>query len=319
MSNAKKKTKSKKTVARGSSQKAQRRASLASIRSPNVDSYEHERVLTGLTDPFSSEAITARYPDQGSGRTLTFQRRWQFTLTANAAGDIVFSINTKPNFPRLDGTFAANVATWPATYTGDFTSDIMNVNARTYRPITCGLRVVNTLSATNSQGSIVIAKGGPPVLSSNTSFLPSLFTSWDLHSNVHGGEWHTTSHPLTATAYALSEISGYNTNTAQDNSWENIYFYASGLPASSSPFVFELITNYEYTPREDTALAQLAQRQPVMNVSMQTAVNQVQNSVPNSHAANRSSTSAVIKREAKKALLKHVLPFAVRKAEQFLA
>jgi hypothetical protein len=296
--------------------RATRTAQLRGIRMEN-----HDDTIIGLTDPFSGQAANARYPDQGSGKTLTFQQRMATPLTSSASGTFAFAINPKVNFPYIfSNTITGSVVTWPATYnaTSDFSTNLINTYGKTYRPTSVGLRITNLLSATNSSGYVVIAKGGPPVLGSTTTFNPANFSSWDMHSYVHGGEWHTTAHPRDSSAYEFGKVTDYNTNTQEDVSWETVYVFASGLPNSTSSMMFELFINYEYTALEDAPIAQLAQPQPILDINMQTAINAVQNSHPPSHKGSTEKVKGFIKREAKKALLKHVLPFAAKKATQLL-
>ncbi len=320
MTNARKKQ-ARKSVARRPRPTRQGNVALQALRSAPPDTSHHEEQLIALVDPFSPNAGQAKYPDQGSGRTLTFQQRYAQTISSTAGGFAAFSINVKPNFPFLmQNGVAGTTVTWATTYTDDQGSNLINTYGETYRPISVGLRILNLLSATNSSGYVVIAKGGAPPLGPGTTQInPNNFASWETHPNGHGDEFHATSHPFNANSYGFGSVAAYKTNTAQDNSWENIYFYASGLPNSASCFFVELFINYEYTTKEDSPIAQLATAQPVMDVNMMTAVNSVQSTLPTSHRATSGGTRAKIKQEAKKALLKHVLPFAVKKATQFLA
>lgn len=280
----------------------------------------HESTLIGLTDPFSSEASGARYPDQGAGKTLTFQQRLSITGTSDAAGKVAISFNPRVNFPYIvSASIVGSTAEWPIDYSGDVSTNLINTYGNMYRPTSMGLRIANTLSATESAGFIIIAKGGPAVRSGTTTFNPSNFSSWDMHPMVHGGEWHATAHARSSNAYSFKDMSltGSNAGTA-DDTWESIFVFISGSKASSSIVIFELFLNYEYVADEDAPIAQLALPQPVMNIPLQTAVNEVQSSHPPSHKGPTSVVRSFIKKEAKKALLKHVLPFAAKKATQLL-
>ncbi len=289
------------------------------MRAP-VDTTHHEETLLSLVDPFSPSAANAKYPDQGSGRSLTFQQRYTQTFTSTAGGFQSFSVNVKPNFPYLfQNGIAGTTVTWAATYTDDQSSNLLNTYGQTYRPTSAGIRILNLLSATTSSGYVVLAKGGPPVLAGTTQMNANNFSNWDSHSNSHGAEYHATLHPLTADAYDFAPVADYAPNNKQDNTWENFYFYAAGLPASTNCFFVELYINYEYTPKEDAPIAQLATAQPVMDTQMMTAINRVQSNLPDSHRSTQAVVRSTIKREAKKAIVKHVLPFVAKKAAAFLA
>lgn len=274
-------------------------------------------MLTGLTDPFSSEAARAQYPDQGAGATLSFQQRLSSVISSSATGTMAVAINPKVNFPFLTGSATGVVATWGANWTGDAATNLVNTYAKLYRPTSCGVRICSMLSATNSSGYLIIAKGGIPAVGGVTTFNPSSFTHWDSHAITSGGEWHAVSHPKGSSAYDLKDPSLTNVNIA-DEQWETVYFYSAGLPNSTASFLIETFINYEYTAVEDAPIAQLAIPQPVFNAPLITAINEVQASHPASHKGNASVIKGFIKKQGKKALLKHVLPFAAKKATQLL-
>ncbi len=281
---------------------------------------DHEERLIGLTDPFSPQAAEARYPDQGAGRTLTFQQRYSTPLSSDAAGKIGFIVSAKPNYPlAYASSIAGSVISWGAAYSGNFSTNLLNTYGLEYRPTSVGVRIANSLSATNSSGYIVFAKSGSIELSPGTTTMnPSNFSSWDMHPMAHGEEWHSQLKPRSANGYTMGSVSAFGTTTASENSWEYLYVYCSGLPASTDSIVLEVFWNYEYIAKEDSPIAMLATRQPVLDVNMQTAINAVQSSHPTSHKGTRDKIQGFVKREAKKALLKHVLPFAAKKATQLL-
>jgi hypothetical protein len=284
--------------------------------SPQVPD-SHERMLTGLTDPFSPEAARAQYPDQGAGATLTFQQRFTATLTANAANEGALAVNPKINFPILQAATAASAScTWAANCTGNAATNLVNTFAKSYRPTSCGVRLSALQSATTASGYLVICKGGPPTVGQVTTFNPSSFSHWDTHSVVAGAEWHAVLHPRSSNAYDFKDPTLTNVNQF-DDTWETLYLYTNGS-AVGGVVILDIFINYEYTAVEDSPIAQLAVPQPILNVPMQTAVNTVQSSHPPSHKGPSSVIKNFIKKEGKKALLKHVLPFATKKATQLL-
>lgn len=290
-----------------------------SVQAQPAHSQEQVDTLIGLTDPFSSLAANARYPDAGASKTLTFQQRNLVALSVDGEGESSYAFNPKANFIGLVGSNVGTTATWAASWTVDNTANLLNTYGATYRPTSAGMRVVSTLSATDSSGYFVIASGGVPIRSGTTVFSPSNFTSWDIHPIRNGGEWHATSKPRSTESYDTWPISTYNAATsAADDSWETIFIYIVGTKVSSSPLIVEMFVNYEYTPLDDSPIAQMAVPQPILNVQMQTAVNQVHSSLPTSHKTGQKAVSDFIKREGKKALLKHVLPFAAKRATALL-
>lgn len=288
-----------------------------------MDTSSHESMLTGLTDPFSDESARARYPDSGSGKSLTFQQRYTFPMTTSAGGGFFCVVTPKFNFPLLVfASISGSVATWPATYSafGDSTGNLLLAYGKTARLTSIGVRICNTLSATDSAGYIIIAKGGPPAVSGTTTFSPTNFTNWDDHPYGQGQEWHSVAAPRGGGAYNLTPFTSAVLNTdAPLEGWENIYIGVLGTKISASIGVLDMVFNYEYIPAEDAAIAQLAEKQPILNIGMQTAINEVQSAHLASHKGGGHVVKAFIKKEGKKALLKHVLPFVQKNAVKALA
>lgn len=297
---------------------AKARRAVGSQNPSNNISAHHESQLVGLTDPFSPEAASARYPDQGAGRSLTFTQRLQITLSSDASGTVALAVTPKPNFALIQAASnAGNVTTWPATFSalGDVSTSLINSYGRTFRPTSYGVRIVNTLSATASSGYLILGKSGLVTLGSTTTWSPNNFTTWETHPVSHGGEWHMVGRPRSAAAYNEFDVANFGSNTNVGISqWETIYIGAFGLPASSSCLQAELVFNYEYFAAEDAPIAALAQQQPVYDPRMQAAINEVQANHPPSHKGPQAQVRAFVKREGKKALLKHVLPFVAKKA-----
>lgn len=290
-------------------------------RSEALDLTEHHSTLESLTDPFSPSASSAQYPDQGAGKTCTFTQRIAFPMASDAQGEFALAFTPKINYPLLSGTVAGTVVTWDAAYSAvaAVTSNLPNTYASRFRPISLGVRLYNTLSATNSSGYIIFAKGGPPTLSTTTTFNPSNFTSYEAHAYTHGGEWTSAIGPRSAEAYEMKNPSDYNTATsAALPDWETLYILLQGSAASSTPAFIELVWTVEYVPQEDAPIASMAVPQPILNIGMQTAVNHVQTSHPAVHKGGTAVIKAFIKREGKKAVLKHVLPFVAKKVTQAL-
>lgn len=290
----------------------------------NYNTSAHEDALLSLTDPFSSHAATARYPDQGSGKTLTFQQRIQLSQGSTAAGAAALAINPKVNFSILSAaSIATNTVTWNGAWDpiGDVSTNLPNSYGLAYRPTSFGVRIANVLGATDSAGYVVIAKGGiPPALPSGTTFNPSNFATWDSHPMTHGAEWHVVSNPRSANAYDMKLVSDYNLNSSRgDSTWETVYIFVSGSKASSTVLHIEIYINYEYVAQEDAVIAQMASPQPLLNIPLQTAVNAVQTSHPPSHKGAQAVVQNFIRREGKKALVKHVIPFVAKKAVGLLA
>lgn len=283
---------------------------------------EHESMLLGLTDPFSAESANARYPDQGAGKTLTWVQRFSVSMPTDANGNAAITLSPKNDFPFLFGapTAGGGQVTWAVTFSpfGSMSTALMNVHGKAFRPTSFGIRIANTLSATQSSGRLVIAKAGPAPIGSTTDVQPNKFSSWDLHPMLHGGEWHAVGNPRSADAYNFVILNGTNVGEGLAE-WENIYIFLLGSQASTNAVYLEMKFNYEYTVAEDSIINQLALPQPTFSAPMISAINEVQSSHPPSHKGASGVIKGFIKKEGLKALKKHVLPFVEKKAVMALA
>lgn len=243
-------------------------------------------------------------------------------FNTDANGTYALAFTPKSNYTLTQMSSAVgSIVSWQTTSSGNSnaSSNLLMTYGELYRPTSMGVRVCNMLSATNSSGFVVLAKGGPAPLNSVTTFSPSNFTSWDSHPMTQGGEWHAVSCPRSASAYEMLDVDDYgvDTNSGLGN-WETIYVFVKGAPGATAAILVDWVINYEYTVRDDAPIAQLAVPQPVMNIPVQTAVNSVQSNMATSHRASTAAFSNILRREAKKALVKHVIPFAAKKATQLL-
>jgi len=276
-------------------------------------------MLTGLTDPFSDHAASARYPDAGAGSTLTQRSKATVTLLADPSGNTAVCFGPNFNYPTTPSTaISTTTVTWAAAKITDWSTTLLCTYGLYARPTSFGIRIVNTLSATDSAGYLIIAKGGPPVLGSTTTFSPLNFSTYEMHPFVHGGEWHVVAHPRSGLAYELSKVADATTTQQTQPYWESIYVGLFGTKVNSSPCLIEITANFEYTAQEDAPISSLAVPQPVLNVPMQTAINEFSSSHNGIHVGPSDSARNTIKKIAKKALVKHVLPFAVKKGKQLL-
>lgn len=197
-------------------------------------------------------------------------------------------------------------------------TSLMQVYGITARPTSFGVSVTNTQGATASAGRVIIAKGGP-VTGPTTDISPGNFTSWETHPLVHGGEWHTVGAPRSAQAYDPLTVASATNVTAGPNTWDNIYIAIFGSTVSATVAQVDIVLNYEYFVAEDAVIAQLATKQPIYSAPMISAINEVQSNHLASHKGTQAAVSAFVKKEGKKALLKHVLPFLAKKAVLALA
>lgn len=314
-------TKSKAKPAQSRPRQRQRQRAQPRKQTPVSDSHPKIHQLCGLTDPFCPHARGARIPDIGASKTLTESIRFIGNITTNASGNaaVVFTAKADNVYVFSDPNDNGTVPKLYNQYEGTINS-ILRDHGSQYRVVTYGVRVVNTLSATDSTGVISFARGPQPTLDSFVSTSPNSYFSYESHSNRHGGEWAIVGRPTGGESMDWSSVADKTTTTsAPPDGYENLYILLSGYPASAPGAFFEFYVNYEFTLEPLGALQALAQPQPIYDPSLLVARNEHNNNVSRVHKGGTESASSAMKQEAKKAFTKHVLPAIIKRGEQALA
>jgi hypothetical protein len=234
--------------------------------------------VCGLTDPFCHHAVAVQYPDESMTRTITEQLRLDVPIAADANGNGAISFSASVSNPyALPTTQAANgTVTWAAS-TANTLSSLFSTYGGEYRVTSIGVRAMNTASATNSSGYMIM--GTKKYLGSTdvTNFAPSSFDNATTIALTHGLQVN-----------ALPKQNGpdsrlFQTAGLNANQWEAIAFIWTGAPVGAV-VVFEFIINYEFildSNATSNTIGTLARPSPVANPMLIKAANSVSSSIGN--------------------------------------
>lgn len=200
----------------------------------------HVGRVTGLTNPFSQEAVGAKIPDDDSTPAFTAQVRCFHVMSSDANGHAAVSLS--PNALRYNGRSLILDASGVATATSNIENpDHAAYVAQTdqYRIVSWGYRVYSILPGLTAQGTVRLI---------TTDEIPTI--GFDIFSNLY-----SEIHPE-----AVSSLDAYWTSRPTGVQWKsyigNESFAAwtygvvtgSGLPPSSDCFQIEVVYNVEIVP-----------------------------------------------------------------------
>lgn len=286
-------------------------------------SSKHHDDLCGITDPFCPHARGARVPDSGSGRTATEQIRFVQTMKgATDATSAAMAVCPKTNFPFLRDNTSADA--WSSTFAanGNVTS-LCNTSGREVRIVSAGVRIVSLLSATDSKGSLAIARTSvPQLVSTAVQTSPNYYTSYEIHPIGPSTEMHMIFHPTSNQSNDFNDLNDTGIQSSTDPyppGWDTIVLRAEGVPKNVDIFRVEYVVNVEFTVKQGSAFQSITEPQPLYNPQMLVARNAVHNSVNHVMKGAADKAKSHLKQEAKKALTKHILPFLAKKGAALLA
>jgi hypothetical protein len=279
----------------------------------------HHNTLCGLTNPFCEEAKNAKLPDTGAGSSFTEAIRWVGGLTADSNGDLAAQF-----IPRMDAPLliSSDMINWNGnTNWLQATNSLANTYAEKIRVTTYGIRIISLLSAVDAKGSVALATGAQSDPVTPVRFSPDYYAKYDLHGISAASEWHMIGKPTSSAATDMVEVTSdlYDNSGTPIPGWNNLFILCEGLPANTNCLRVEVVINFEYTIKTTTPLGKLQTPQPVFNPAMLTARNEVMNELHHVVKGGKASIEAHAKKEAKKALVKHVLPFLAKKGTKLAA
>ncbi len=289
------------TSARRSPAKRQARQSQAQndsiIRSP------HEASLEGLINPFSAEANGAQLPDIGNGRTMTERITNEYPITTDATGAVCLMYQASPKFQQMQGTLSGTV--WSPSGTFDATATNYTKNQRAVRPVTFGLRVYTTLSATAAAGRIVLVKSN--VLSGATvTMIPQNFTAWESYPLAHGEEFAVVAHSTGSEQLVWDNGEAALNTDFWNPGVQSIGIYVIGAPASTVIGYVETVLNEEALIDPGDTLSGLAKAQPVYNPQMFVAADEARTKHGGLFRGAKEAIAKELKTHAKQAAAKHL-------------
>lgn len=293
-----------------------RRSTAGLIAEPTPDFSDHHDTLVGLLDPFSPQAAAAKIPDMGAGQTMTEQVRFSTPIVSEASGNAIFAFTPKLNNIML----TAAGANWPAAYSLQSSTSLVQVNGDRFRITSMGVRIVSLLSATASSGYLAVCTGTPPALSTVVNIAPDYYQEYALYSVGDNTDWHAVAKPTGEESVYWNPVIGSDGTTELPiDGWQSLIFIAQGLPASTTCFQAEVVINYEFTVSTTSSIAKLQTPQPVYNPQLLVARNEAHNGISHVVQGAQDKIAKHIKKEAAKAVVKHVIPFAKKKGLKLLA
>jgi hypothetical protein len=277
----------------------------------------HYQSLEAITNPFCEGAKRAKLPGVGAGSTMSEQVVRTGTIVSNGAGNAAIEFSDKPNCPTLVADGPSNVLTYSTAWS-DAVDSLCYLYGDQYRVVSYGVRLMSLLSATDSKGVIKLRRGSPIDAGAISDVSPDAYTHTDIHAIGPNSEFHMIARPMNVETMNFETVSNYSTTSSNPvGNWECLFVHLEGVPPDTSCFYYELFTNFEYIFKPASLLSKLQSPQPVSNPAMLSARDHVQSSMTN-HKGGAAVVKAAIKREGKKALTKHVLPFLLKKGSELL-
>jgi len=238
--------------------------------------------VCALTDPFCGHAVGAKYPDQTSARTITESLRMSVAVPADANGNgaIDFSTSLVAPYSLPSSQAVSGQVTWGPPLATGLPTTLFATYGTTYRVVTAGVRILNTSSATNSSGYMMVGKVQTPSNSDVTDFAVSAMESAQTFSLEHGLEVLSVFKPKGAGAQT------FYTNTYEQ--WDSIAVIWTGAPVGAT-LVFELVVNYEFiiaNTSVSSTISSIATPSPPDNPLLQSAASAVTGGISDFIKAN---------------------------------
>lgn len=259
--------------------KQKKKSSTALVAQPKVrkPSADLLHAVCGLTDPFCTHAVGAKYPDPSSLRTLPFSRRLRAVLSSDSAGveNILF-------FPQLSCwsapaslTYVGNAVTaWEGLGAVPYIS-----GAIAYRIVSCGVKIKHicaplTASGTVHVRSFAVDNGSSVVAVDTTTYncASSIDVPIQDADEIVVALQHTTQMPQVfyTVASDSTTVAG-----ATCRGFAPITISLSGCPASTPMVSVEFFTHFELVFDDSSELSQVATPSPPFNPAIVAATSRV--------------------------------------------
>lgn len=232
-----------------------RRSSL--LRGGQVDALA-ERVCS-IYDPFCPAATGARYPSEFASNTMTYQSRALLPAIAGAAGAYTFAFSPDVNPAGTIATNAANVYTFPASFSvSDTNYTTWLASVRNVRVVSAGLRFIPQQAVANASAVFMIGTVADlvPQLGGSSYDIGSILTQCadvEVISSAEPFLW--TANPRALGAFDLIPQTSATTTTRSGN-WPAVLVGTTSASASAVLGSFEMIINLEGEPlsKQGTAM-----------------------------------------------------------------
>lgn len=274
--------------------------------------------VCGLTDPFCDHAISAKYPDDASTRTLPWMYRGLSTMNGSSAGDAC-----RLYVPQLAYRPFVNYSTGALPVVTSFADAPSNNqvpdSATQYRIVSWGLRLRNITAPLSSSGIVHVRfwgmeEGGPFVGDTNVAAYNNTgaldIALQDCHDLCIIGK-HSSQMPQTMyNVDGDSSVIQYWTAKG----FTGITVYLDGVPADTPVLSIEHIIHYELVFSNVSGMSSLATPSPPFNPIITTAAAHVTSTMENAFASGLRSVGNYVVSRAKTALLRALMPTPIRAA-----
>jgi len=200
------------------------------------------QAVCALTDPFCEHAVGVKTPDTGLHRTVTEQIRYQVAVQADANGNGAIAFKAHAANPYALATTQAaggNVTAFAAPAALPFTS-LFSTYGEEVRVVNAGVRVLNTASATNSSGYLIVGKKQTVSSGDAIAFTLTAMDTARTFSLHHGMQAVGIHRKLSVSADTFDTAGQAATH------WDNIVFIWVGAPVGAT-LVFEHVMNVEFS------------------------------------------------------------------------
>lgn len=259
--------------------------------------------VCSVTNPFCTEAIGTRWPDNSRTKSLGwgFQNQNQ-TVGANASG--VGAVLFTPSYQNT--VYGGAVAGTTVTYAGSGSPMVIPPTTARYRLVTWGLRINSALAKMTATGMCHIRLFSPDTYNFlGTIDLTSTMAdaAYDIPiSRLIDQDAYVLPMPLGDDARLFWPTESSGTTSALANTqlpgWQVVQVGVSGAPASSVPLNVYAYYHFEIVPQDGDSANAFARAPPPPNPAIQNANAGVLASVGNFFEGAASKLDSVIKSKA---------------------
>lgn len=268
----------------------------------------HKTEVCGLTDPFCDHALSAKYHDTGSVRSLPLPRKSRYVLTTNAAGSA--SILIVPSYLYSDVTYADTLVGDTATFWGVARSAVSAPEAASVRLVSYGV-IVRSIVAPLSASGMVRVRGfssiKEPVTLASSVLMSTYNADFSADQPLHATkELAVIARKIDDKAKFFkppndldpSNLVAANTGTG----FSQIMISVTGGPASAAALDVELVCHWEITLIDSDPIQQITTSSRPQNLIVEAASRAISTSSQNIFTAGISAASSYIERYAIQAI-----------------
>lgn len=217
----------------------------------------HVMSACSILDPFCVHAKGAKRPDGLGTNTLTFQVRDTVSITTSGTSGRARTVFAGGFgiFGYAQAAYADPNFTLPATWTQFASSTFATTNGSEVRLVSFGIRLISVLSATNSQGYVILGTMTNPVVGNVQSQGRTQYPESSTRPLTAGFETSWISKPTGAGAHNFHRVAGTTppvNNAMNDFDWTSLSVEIVGGPTAGATtcLVAEIFANIEIAINE---------------------------------------------------------------------